>query len=86
MARLGLDAFIFHPRASANAGTTDPMQLAEIDAGSQSRAFLHDAPTSPSQAHPQSTSDGYDWLVHHDSTALMHAHIADLHANAVFIH
>jgi hypothetical protein len=87
----GNDAFIFHPRPTANAGSVDPMQLGEVwsGAGSQSWAFLHDAPAGPSQAHSQSASDGHDWLVepgHHDGTALMHAHIADLHTNAVFIH
>jgi hypothetical protein len=89
--RSGNDAFIFHSRSTANAGSAHPMHLGEVwsDANGQSWAFLHDAPAGRSRAHSQSASDGHDWLVdpgHHDGTALMHAHIADLHANAVFIH
>ena len=87
----GNDAFIFHSRPTANTGSTDPVQLDGDWSGAdrQSWAFLHDAPTSPPLAHSQSASDGQDWLTdagHHDSVALMHAHIADLHANATFIH
>jgi hypothetical protein len=50
---------------------------------------LHDAPSVQPPAHTQSTSDGHDWHAdpgHHDSMALMHAHMADLHANGTFIH
>jgi hypothetical protein len=50
---------------------------------------LHDTPTGAAQAHFQLASEGHDNVVdpgHHDSMALMHAHIADLHANAIFIH
>ena len=85
----GNDAFIFHPRATANAESTDP-QLGEVwlGTGSQSWAFLHEALTSPSLAHSQPTSNGHDLLVDpgHHSAGLMHAHIADLHSNAVFVH
>jgi hypothetical protein len=86
----GNDAFIFHPHAPANAGSTDPVQPAEHwwDTHGQTWAFLHNALTGPSQAHHQSASDGNDWIEpsHHDGTALLHAHITDLHANGVFIH
>jgi len=87
----GNDAFIFHPHTAANAGSADPAHLDTgwSDAGSQSWASLHDAPTNPTQAHSPSASDTHDWVVdpgHHDSTSPMHAHIADLHANGVLIH
>jgi hypothetical protein len=90
----GNDSFIFHPGAAAgvatNAGSADPMQFERVwsGAGNQQRAFSHDAPTGPAQAHFETTHDGHDTSVdpgHHGSAAAMDFQFTDPHVSHFII-